>query len=99
MLPKEDRRAMLLRLFNEDPPLINITQKRAATVAETATPETPAVVVASEQDVPATAPAEAEEAAIEQENVALGQDEQEQAEVRETYNKAGDEEDRFNTTV
>ncbi|PLB48375.1 S-adenosyl-L-methionine-dependent methyltransferase [Aspergillus steynii IBT 23096] len=97
MLPKEDRRAMLLRLFNEDPPLINITQKRAT--AQKATPETPAAVTASEQETPATAPAEAEEAAIQQENVALGQDEQEQAEVRETYTKAGDEEDRFNTTV
>jgi multisite-specific tRNA:(cytosine-C5)-methyltransferase len=28
MLPKEERRAMLLRLFDDDVPLINTTQKR-----------------------------------------------------------------------
>lgn len=28
MLPKEDRKAILLRLFNDDTPLVNLTQKR-----------------------------------------------------------------------
>ncbi|KAA8651696.1 hypothetical protein EYZ11_008985 [Aspergillus tanneri] len=85
MLPKEERRAMLLRLFNEDPPLVNITQKHAAS---TSTPETPVV---SEQDTP-------EEAAIQRENIALGEDEQKKVDMRET-SKAGDEEDQANTTV
>ena len=29
MLPKEERRAMLLRLFNDDTPLLNLTQKQS----------------------------------------------------------------------
>jgi multisite-specific tRNA:(cytosine-C5)-methyltransferase len=29
MLPKEDRRAMLLRIFNDSTPLINTTQKKS----------------------------------------------------------------------
>ena len=29
MLPKEDRKALLLRLFNDDTPLINLTHKQA----------------------------------------------------------------------
>jgi hypothetical protein len=28
MLPKEDRKALLLRLFNDDTPLVNLTQKQ-----------------------------------------------------------------------
>lgn len=83
MLPKEDRRAMLLRIFNEETPLVNTTTKRQAIDNSSAAP-------------PATA---TEEQVIQEENVALGQDQQEQTEQRETWNKAGDEEDRFNTTV
>lgn len=83
MLPKEDRRAMLLRIFNEETPLVNTTTKRQAIDNSSAVP-------------PATA---TEEQVIQEENVALGQDQQEQTEQRETWNKAGDEEDRFNTTV
>jgi multisite-specific tRNA:(cytosine-C5)-methyltransferase len=86
MLPKEERRAMLLRIFNDDTPLINITQKRA----DTNTPSSA---------TPAAASIEAEEEAVKHENEVLGQDEQEQVESRETWQKAGDEEDRFNTTV
>ena len=33
MLPKEDRRALLIRLFNDDTPLINTTAKREASKA------------------------------------------------------------------
>lgn len=29
MLPKEDRKALLLRLFNDDTPLVNLSQKPA----------------------------------------------------------------------
>ena len=29
MLPKEERRALLLRLFNDDTPLVNISQRNA----------------------------------------------------------------------
>ncbi|KAE8151997.1 S-adenosyl-L-methionine-dependent methyltransferase [Aspergillus avenaceus] len=91
MLPKEERRAMLLRIFNDDTPLVNITQKRANA-------NTPAEA-ATEEDTPAVAPRETEEEAVKHENEVLGQDEQEHAESRETWQKAGDEEDQFNTTV
>ncbi|CAG8923966.1 unnamed protein product [Penicillium salamii] len=78
MLPKEERRAMLLRIFNDSTPLINTTFKKDAEVEPTA---------------------EAEEVALEQENLELGQDAQDAVDERETYTKDGDEEDRFNTTV
>lgn len=91
MLPKEDRRAMLLRLFNDDTPLINTTQK--ARDLATSTPDTSAV------ETPLQPPVEAESAVLQHENEQLGQDEQEQVDTRETWTKAGDEEDRFNTTV
>lgn len=86
MLPKEDRRAMLLRIFNDDTPVINTTIKRQAQVQE----QTPSS---------AATPAQTEEEVLKQENQIIGQDEQEYMESRETYTKAGDEEDRFNTTV
>ncbi|OOF95366.1 hypothetical protein ASPCADRAFT_207840 [Aspergillus carbonarius ITEM 5010] len=91
MLPKEDRRAMLQRLFNDDTPLVNTTQKRQA---QSSTPVTPATEAVNDET-----PVETEEDAIKRENLALGEDEQEQMDTRETYTKAGDEEDRFNTTV
>lgn len=81
---------MLLRLFNDDTLVVNTTGKRAA-ASQDATPVT--------EDTPSAVPTETEEEAIKQENLALGQDEQEQTETRETYTKAGDEEDRLNTTV
>ncbi|KAL4895784.1 S-adenosyl-L-methionine-dependent methyltransferase [Aspergillus ambiguus] len=90
MLPKEERRAMLLRLFNDDTLLVNTTAKRSE-ASQGATPAT--------ENTPSATPVETEEEAIKQENLALGQDEQEQTEARETYTKAGDEEDRLNTTV
>jgi multisite-specific tRNA:(cytosine-C5)-methyltransferase len=84
MLPKEERRAMLLRIFNDDSPLINKTDKQRPVVTTT-----PAV----------EATAEAEDVALKHENAQVGEDEQEQMDTRETYVKDGDEEDRFNTTV
>jgi multisite-specific tRNA:(cytosine-C5)-methyltransferase len=77
MLPKEERRAMLLRIFNDSTPLINTTFKKT-------------------EELPT---AEAEEVALQEENVELGQDAQDAVDERETYTKDGDEEDRFNTTV
>ncbi|KAJ5082316.1 tRNA (C5-cytosine) methyltransferase NCL1 [Penicillium argentinense] len=82
MLPKEERRAMLLRIFNDDTPLINTTLKK---------PTSPAVALQST--------AAAEDAAVQNESAQLGEVEQEHTNARETYTKAGDEEDRFNTTV
>lgn len=77
---------MLLRIFNDDTPVINTTIKRQAQAKEQ-TPSSSAT------------PAQTEEEALKQENLIIGQDEQEYVETRETYTKAGDEEDRFNTTV
>jgi multisite-specific tRNA:(cytosine-C5)-methyltransferase len=83
MLPKEDRRALLLRIFNDTTPVLNTTQKRTQTAAQS-----------SAADAVAT-----EEEALKEENLILGQDEQEQMDTRETYTKANEEEDRANTTV
>ncbi|KAF7717147.1 Uncharacterized protein PECH_003995 [Penicillium ucsense] len=94
MLPKEDRRAMLLRIFNDSTPVNNHnvkTQKPSNKDAQT--------VVEVDQEVELDPPVAVEEELLKQENLALGQDEQEQMDVRETYTKAGDEEDRFNQTV
>ncbi|KAJ5217781.1 uncharacterized protein N7469_011406 [Penicillium citrinum] len=85
MLPKEDRRAMLLRIFNDDTPLVNATQKKGN--------ESPAVAA------PVESTAAAEDQALKVENEQLGEVEQEHTDTRETYTKAGGEEDRFNTTV
>lgn len=97
MLPKEERRAMLLRIFNDSTPVNNHSvknQKGAQREAET-------VVEASESDALSAIdpPAAIEDDALKKENLALGQAEQEEVDTRETYTKAGDEEDRFNTTV
>lgn len=78
MLPKEERRAMLLRIFNDSTPLINTTQR---------------------QDVKTDPAAEAEDVALKEENLEVGQEAQDEVDERETYTKDGDEEDRFNTTV
>ncbi|KAL4909663.1 hypothetical protein BDW74DRAFT_42299 [Aspergillus multicolor] len=84
MLPKEDRRALLLRIFNDSSPVLNTTMKRDQQAA------------AQPSAVEALA---TEEEAIKEENFILGQDEQEQMDTRETYTKANEEEDRSNTTV
>lgn len=97
MLPKEERRAMLLRIFNDTTPVNNPSHKFKGNKAKKDTP------VDTPMDTPVETPAEstagAEDNALKNENLQLGEDEQEFVESRETYNKADDEEDRFNTTV
>ena len=83
---------MLLRIFNDDTPLINTTTMKGNDNGRS-TPDTPAL------EIPVESTANAEDVALKEENVELGQDEQEQMDIRETWTKAGDEEDRFNTTV
>lgn len=108
MLPKEDRRAMLLRLYNDDSMPINNSLLPRQQGVQATTPDTPAETgteVEAEVDAEAedgsagAALAEAEEDALKKENEALGDAQQEQTDARETWTKAGDEEDRFNTTV
>ncbi|KAJ9325450.1 hypothetical protein DTO027B5_5011 [Paecilomyces variotii] len=109
MLPKEERRALLLRLYNDDTPLVNTTQKRTAaadlstpeisgegdeTPAVTETGETPTDVAMSTESVART-----EDDFIKRENLRLGQEQEDQMAKRETWQKMGDEEDKFNTTV
>lgn len=60
---------------------------------------TPAVETTNEEDVSGITPTEAEEGALQHENLEIGEDQQEQVDARETWTKAGDEDDRFNTTV
>ncbi|CDM34780.1 hypothetical protein DTO013E5_3306 [Penicillium roqueforti] len=81
MLPKEERRAMLLRIFNDSTPLINTTQRQGV------------------KTEPTEPTAEAEDIALKEENLEVGQEAQDEVDDRETYTKDGDEEDRFNTTV
>ncbi|EEQ84172.2 methyltransferase [Blastomyces dermatitidis ER-3] len=52
MLPKEERRAMLLRLYDDDTPLVNMTQKRKEAAAATLDQTSDAV------DAPTDAPVE-----------------------------------------
>lgn len=87
MLPKEDRRALLLRLFNDTTPVMNTTQKRTEAEAEAKDSDAAVEAIATEEE------------AIKEENAAVGEDEQEQMDTRETYTQANEEEDRFNTTV
>jgi multisite-specific tRNA:(cytosine-C5)-methyltransferase len=91
MLPKEDRRAMLLRIFNDEPQLLNITQG--------GTPQASTPITTNEEDLSGMAPTAEEENALKEENLVVGEDQQEQVDARETWTKAGDEDDRFNTTV
>lgn len=93
MLPKEERRAMLLRIFNDDTPLVNPQKNFKSAGTDSSAPETPAV------ETPVESTAAAEDSAMKNENLQIGQDEQEYVDSRETYTKADDEEDRFNTTV
>ncbi|KAJ5291974.1 Methyltransferase (Ncl1) [Penicillium angulare] len=95
MLPKEERRAMLLRIYNDTTPLVNPAGDfpKNKPAGNTSTPEV------SGAETPVEPTAEAEDVALKNENIQIGQDEQEHVESRETYSKANDEEDRFNTTV
>ena len=101
MLPKEERSAMLLRIFNDETPLVNITDKQK----QTETGETPTTSASEtaierpENEEEFRAPPEAEDKSLIQENIYLGEEEQEGTDERETWTKANGEEDRFNTTV
>jgi multisite-specific tRNA:(cytosine-C5)-methyltransferase len=100
MLPKEDRRAMLLRIFNDSTPVNNNSiknQKGSQRQVETVVDDVDTDILDAVDAV--EPPAAIEDDLLKKENLALGQDEQEQVDTRETYTKAGDEEDRFNQTV
>lgn len=113
MLPKEERRAMLLRIYNDETPLVNTTQKRDAAVAAQAKgtgylesildPEIDQQEneVNNEENGAADdiLPSRREEEAIKEESLALGQEEQDRVNERETYGTVGDEADIMNTTV
>lgn len=118
MLPKEDRRAMLLRLFNDETPVIHPPKFRtedtpttdlasdsqpepndksvAEATAATADPEMTYAQI--EKDIPPPV-AKTEEDVIKGENILRGQEQQDLMSARETYQRDGDEEDRFNTSV
>jgi multisite-specific tRNA:(cytosine-C5)-methyltransferase len=118
MLPKEDRRAMLLRLFNDETPVIHPPKFRAEetpttdltsdsqpeskekSVAEAAaaTADSEMTYAQIEEDIPPPV-AKTEEDVIKAENIVRGQEQEDLMSARETYQRDGDEEDRFNTTV
>lgn len=103
MLPKEDRRALLIRLFDDDTPLINTTAKREASKAAPNN-EQPSGASGANGDAeaatePADLPSKEEEEAIKRDNLVLGQEEQDAMSSRESYVAAGDEPDVMNTTV
>ncbi|KAK2735053.1 hypothetical protein FQN55_002298 [Onygenales sp. PD_40] len=68
MLPKEERRAMLLRLFDDNTPLVNTTQKRQQAAAEAAEQSSDAMEgITTEQNEESTdvpTPADAAEATV-----------------------------------
>lgn len=97
MLPKEDRRALLLRLFDDDTPLVNTTLKREQEKATRDADTPPPSDTPTNGD--AGLPSQAEEDAIQKENLILGQEEQDAMNARESYYMAGDEQDLANTTV
>ncbi|KAJ6145605.1 hypothetical protein N7470_009500 [Penicillium chermesinum] len=95
MLPKEERRAMLLRIFNDDTPLVNATLKNQNKPDASGTSGTDTPM----QETPAISTAGADNAALKNEDTQLAEDEQAFVESRESFVKIGDEEDTFNTTV
>lgn len=103
MLPKEDRRAMLLRLFNDSEPVLhNLTNKTPSAVEEIESTESNDVpgedsemgVISNAEVIGRT-----EEEIIKSENLIRGEEQEDLVTRRETYQLDGDEEDRFNTTV
>lgn len=99
MLPKEERRALLLRLYNDDTPLVNTTHKRTA-AADSSTPETPEVnETRVNVEISTRSIARTEDDFIKRESLRMGQEEEDLMAKRETWQKVGDEEDKFNTTV
>lgn len=84
-------------MFLYSNPLIglNILRISAETPIDTP-PETP---IATTVEPSVEPPVAIEDEALKTDNLALRQDKQGQVDTRETYTKAGDEGDRFNTTV
>ncbi|WEW54888.1 tRNA (cytosine-5-)-methyltransferase ncl1 [Emydomyces testavorans] len=104
MLPKEERRAMLLRLFNDETPLVNITQKNnagAAQMKEDDGPEAPQERgIDQKSEIPGDVlPSREEEDAINKESLVFGNEEQDVMNARETYLTVEEEADAMNTTV
>lgn len=112
MLPKEDRRAMLLRIFNDTEPVVHMLPARNAAVAdgEVDTSEMSDVVgdavtatadpdMVSDEILKAFPAGKTEEEIIKNENLIRGEEQEDLVTKRETYQRDGDEEDRFNTTV
>jgi multisite-specific tRNA:(cytosine-C5)-methyltransferase len=108
MLSKEDRRALLLRLFNDDTPVRHPELRKAAGGDESVT--TPTVGGEDEDQEPEIAYAEivkdipppvgrTEDEYIKTEDIVRGEEQEDLMPKRETYQRDGDEEDRFNTTV
>lgn len=104
MLPKEDRRALLLRLFNDETPLVNTTQKKQQAADDDSDVSSP-VETRPEASDEETSPAEKdqdiknEEEIMKEENLELGQKEAGVRTSRETFQHDRDEEDKFNATV
>lgn len=108
MLPKEDRRALLLRLFNDESPVIHppkfkpvdapTTDDKSETEAKAESADSEMVYAEIEKDIPPPV-AKTEEDVIKAENILRGQEQEDLMSSRETYHRDGDEEDRFNTTV
>lgn len=112
MLPKEDRRAMLLRIFNDTEPVVHmLPAKRAVVDGEVDTSEMGDAVVGdaitatadpemvSDEIVKAIPAGKTEEEIIKNENLIRGEEQEDLVTKRETYQRDGDEEDRFNMTV
>jgi multisite-specific tRNA:(cytosine-C5)-methyltransferase len=107
MLPKEERRALLLRLFDDDTPLVNnsVAWNNKARQDVDTPPETADLVEDAGMDDmgvvddEAGLPSKEEEEAIKKENLVLGQEEQDAMNERETFVKDGDELDAMNKTV
>lgn len=92
---------MLLRIFNDESPLVNTTQKRDAAIARELEElkEESEAYMRQDDAVDDALPSREEEQAIKEESLALGQEEQDKTNERETYGTADGEADIMNTTV
>ncbi|KAL1306063.1 hypothetical protein AAFC00_004189 [Neodothiora populina] len=97
MLPKEERRAMLLRLYNDETPLIDHSQARRQPQAATDADGSAGAAATSAEDTPATAAAGEEETLADEDGgVKLDAD---AADGNEDVAAAAPEEDEMNITV
>ena len=97
MLPKEDRHALLLRLYNDSTPLVNTTQKResllAKSIPETSVNDTRELDETDVLDGPSPPVTTTEGNLTKQENLAPEQEVQDMISSREIHQIAEDEED------